>query len=233
MLTQVVAAAPPPTSSNVAVQMGGIDSLLQASFIVQLVLLILISLSILCWAIGWAKYKQFKSLKLANELFDQQFFKMSSLDDMFEKVNAHADSSHARVFKSAYLEMKKIAESPLLSKNNPVDLKMLEDCLKSAFFLIHPTKMDTMGAVIVEAGYYGCPSIASDKFGIPDLVVDGQTGFLLNEISANTIAEILFSMYESRDKYSKIRVATREWFVREFSWDSIGRKVIGFMNQNP
>ncbi len=121
ILTQVGAAAPPPTSSNVAVQMGGIDSLLQASFIVQLVLLILISLSILCWAIGWAKYKQFKSLKIANELFDQQFFKMSSLDDMFEKVNAHSESSHARVFKSAYLEMKKIAESPLLSKNNPAD----------------------------------------------------------------------------------------------------------------
>ena len=46
---------------------------------------------------------------------------MNSLDDMFSKINAHAFSSHARVFKATYLEMKKIAESPLLSKNNPVD----------------------------------------------------------------------------------------------------------------
>ncbi len=121
IIAQVSSSAPPPTSANVAVQMGGIDSLLQASFIVQVVLLILVSLSILCWAIGWAKYKQFRTLKVANELFDQQFFKMSSLDDMFEKVNAHGASSHARVFKAAYLEMKKIAESPLLSKNNPAD----------------------------------------------------------------------------------------------------------------
>ena len=121
MLSQVSLSAPSPTSSNVAVQLGGIDSLLQASFVVQLVLLILVSLSILCWAIGWAKYKQFKAVRIANEMFDQQFFKMSSLDDMFQKINAHAESSHARVFKSAYLEMKKIAESPLLSKNNPAD----------------------------------------------------------------------------------------------------------------
>ena len=121
MIAQVTHSAPPLTSSNVSVQMGGIDSLLQASFVVQLVLVILLSLSVLCWAIGWAKYKQFKSLKESNELFDQQFFKMSSLDDMYEKVNAHASSSHARVFKAAYLEMKKIAESPLLSKNNPAD----------------------------------------------------------------------------------------------------------------
>ncbi len=120
-VARIAGAAPPQTSSNVGVQMGGIDSLLQASFIVQLVLLVLISLSILCWAIGWSKYKQFKALKESNDLFDQQFFKMSSLDDMFEKIKAHPLSSHARVFQAAYLEMKKIAESPLLSKNNPAD----------------------------------------------------------------------------------------------------------------
>jgi len=121
ILSQNVFAAPAPTSPNVAVQMGSIDSLLQASFVVQLVLLALLSLSILCWAIGWSKYKQFKNLKTANELFDQQFYKTNSLDDMYEKMNAHTASSHARVFKAAYLEMKKIAESPLLSKNNPAD----------------------------------------------------------------------------------------------------------------
>ncbi len=82
--------------------------------------MILVSLSILCWAIGWSKYKQFKSLNQANELFDQQFWKMSSLDDLFEKAAGkeafHVGSSHARVFKAAYLEMKKIAESPLMNK---------------------------------------------------------------------------------------------------------------------
>lgn len=121
IIAQIANAAPPQTSSNVAVQMGSIDSLLQASFVVQIVILILLSLSILCWAIGWAKFKHFKVLKQANEIFDQQFWKMNSLDDMFEKINAHVASSHARVFKATYLEMKKIAESPLLSKNNPAD----------------------------------------------------------------------------------------------------------------
>jgi len=117
MLAQFSFAAPPLTSTNVGVSMGPIESLLQASFVVQLVLLILISLSILCWAIGWAKYKQFQALKLANASFDQLFWKTGSLDDMFEKVNSHALSSHARVFKAAYQEMKKLAESPLYKAN--------------------------------------------------------------------------------------------------------------------
>lgn len=107
--------------SNSTLQAGPIEALLQASFIVQLVILILISLSILCWAIGWAKYKQFKNLQQNNLIFDEQFWKTNSLDDLFEKVThkdtTHIGSSHARVFKAAYLEMKKIAESPLMTKS--------------------------------------------------------------------------------------------------------------------
>lgn len=117
ILPQYIYAAPPLTSANVGSQVGAIESLLQASFVVQIVLLILLSLSILCWAIGWSKYKQFQALKNANASFDQLFWKMSSLDDMYEKVTTHSLSSHGRVFKAAYLEMKKIAESPLLRKN--------------------------------------------------------------------------------------------------------------------
>lgn len=114
-------AAPTPTSSNVGAQVGFIDSLLHASFVVQFVILILLSLSVLCWAIGWSKYQQFTKLKQSNDLFDQQFLKMTSLDDLYEKIAAHQSSSHARVFKAAYLEMKKIAESPMLNKSNQQD----------------------------------------------------------------------------------------------------------------
>lgn len=97
--------------------MGALDSLLQASFVVQITILILISLSILSWAIGWSKYKQFKVLKTANENFDKLFWSSSSLDDLFAKVDSHPYSSHSRVFKAAYLEMKKIAESPMVNKS--------------------------------------------------------------------------------------------------------------------
>jgi biopolymer transport protein TolQ len=117
ILSQTALAAPTSTSPNVGVQLGGLDSILHASFIVQVVILILVSLSVLCWAIAWSKYNQFRRMRQANEIFDLQFWKMSSLDDLFEKVTAYQNSSHARVFKAAYLEMKKIAESPLLNKS--------------------------------------------------------------------------------------------------------------------
>ena len=60
-------------STNVGTHMSGIDAILQASLIVKIVILILVSLSILCWAIGWSKFQELKALKQANNLFDQVF----------------------------------------------------------------------------------------------------------------------------------------------------------------
>ncbi len=107
------------TSTNVSVQMSGIDAILQASLLVKLVILILVSLSILCWGIAYTKYQEFKTIRLANEQFDQIFWKSTSLDEMYTKVDGFKDSSHARLFKAAYAEMKKIADSPLLKSHDP------------------------------------------------------------------------------------------------------------------
>lgn len=105
------------TSTNVALKMGALDSILQASILVQAVIMILIALSIMCWGIAWTKYQDLKAVQEANKTFDSVFWKSTSLDELFDKIEAFKDSSHARVFKAAYTEMKKIAESPMLNKN--------------------------------------------------------------------------------------------------------------------
>lgn len=105
------------TSTNVAVKMGALESIMQASLLVQSVIMILVSLSIMCWGIAWNKYQDLKSVQTGNKAFDEVFWKSTSLDELFAKIDAFKNSSHARVFKAAYTEMKKIAESPMLNKN--------------------------------------------------------------------------------------------------------------------
>lgn len=109
-----VAHAAPAVSVNTS----SIDAIFQASPIVQLTLLILIILSVFCWAIGYTKYSTFKKMKQADELFLSKFWKVNSLDTLYEDVDQYNDSSIARVFKAAYLEMKKISESPMLAKTS-------------------------------------------------------------------------------------------------------------------
>lgn len=98
---------------SVSVNTNAIDAIAQASPIVQLTLLILVGLSVASWAIGWTKFKNFKRLHTANELFLAKFWKVNSLDSLYEDIDQYKDSSLGRIFKAAYIEMKKLAESPL------------------------------------------------------------------------------------------------------------------------
>lgn len=101
-----------------AVNISVFEAIFQASPLVQLTLLLLVGLSVVCWAIGWTKWKQFKNLNEANEAFVNRFWKANSLDHLYEEVDSFRDSSVARVFRAAYMEMKKLAESPHLNRSN-------------------------------------------------------------------------------------------------------------------
>lgn len=103
---------------SVSVNTSSIDAIAQASPIVQLTLLMLIVMSVFCWAIGYSKFVTFRNMKQADELFLSKFWKVNSLDTLFEDIDQYKESAIARVFKAAYLEMKKISESPLMSKTD-------------------------------------------------------------------------------------------------------------------
>jgi biopolymer transport protein TolQ len=101
---------------SVSVNTNSMDAIAQANPIVQLTLVVLVALSVFCWAIGWTKYNLFKKTAQSDELFLNKFWKVNSLDTLYEEIDQYKDSSIARVFKAAYLEMKKISESPLMTK---------------------------------------------------------------------------------------------------------------------
>lgn len=91
------------------VNIGGIDAILQASLVVQLTLLILISLSVVVWAAAIFKFKQIAALKVSNQKFLTMFWKTTSLDSLNADFDSHKKSSVARVFRAGYLEMQKLA----------------------------------------------------------------------------------------------------------------------------
>ncbi|MCM2281975.1 MAG: protein TolQ [Bdellovibrionaceae bacterium] len=102
-----------PAAAKVGVKAGVWDSVLSASLPVQLLLLVLIALSIVSWTIIAAKWAQFKSFETANILFVERFWKATSLESVYEKIADFPDSNIARVFKAAYLELQRIADSAL------------------------------------------------------------------------------------------------------------------------
>lgn len=96
---------------KIVVNTSALESVLQASPIVQFTLLLLIFLSIACWGVGITKWRQFRKISDHNELFLAHFWKASSLDSLYEQIDKYNSSTLARVYRAAYLELKKLAES--------------------------------------------------------------------------------------------------------------------------
>ncbi len=59
------------------------------------------------------KKTQIDLLRASNKPFLDMFWSSSSLDDIFTKSEKHPDSSIARIFRSGYMELRKMAESGL------------------------------------------------------------------------------------------------------------------------
>ncbi|NET36074.1 MAG: glycosyltransferase [Cyanothece sp. SIO1E1] len=114
----------------------------------------------------------------------------------------------------------------LMNKNVPQEYRLMEKELSKATFLVHPTKMDTMGAVIVEAGYFGCPTIAPKLFGIPDLIRNQETGFLLPEnFTEKDIVGAIKSGLRHLEGYFAMRKSCRKYVTEKFSWNAIGNQI--------
>jgi biopolymer transport protein TolQ len=102
----------------VGVNLGAWHAITSANIVVQLVLLILVAMSVICWAIIIGKRKQLLSMNNANRPFEDAFWKANSLDDIFEGLKNHPDSNLANVFRAGYLELRKIADSNLAEKRD-------------------------------------------------------------------------------------------------------------------
>ena len=81
--------------------------------------------------------------------------------------------------------------------------KIIEE-LKRADLFIHPSIMDNSPHAICEAQLIGCPVIASNVGGVPDLVKDGETGFLYPYNEPHTLAFLIANLVRDGELLTKI-----------------------------
>lgn len=87
-------------------------------------------------------------------------------------------------------------------------------------------KTEALGVVLLEAMASGCPVIGSKVGGIPDIIIDGETGFLVPEQRPDILAEKIIQIFSDTTLQEKFR---RNGLVRIeelFSWDIISKKFL-------
>ncbi|CAN5420161.1 protein TolQ [soil metagenome] len=84
---------------------------LNASFVVQLVMIGLAVASVWSWAIIFEKFFRYRRVRTANDRFEQTFWSGQSLDDLYMTMGSHPQSGLAAIFMAAMREWKRSQDS--------------------------------------------------------------------------------------------------------------------------
>ena len=97
----------PVNATNDIIQM-----ILHAGLLVRFVLLLLLFFSVASWTIIFTKYRTMKKARRASDQFLERFWNSRSLSEAFTASKGFELSPLARVFRVAYVELKKLNKTP-------------------------------------------------------------------------------------------------------------------------
>ena len=113
-----------------------------------------------------------------------------------------------------------------LRMSEPAEVEQLRGEMQAAHMLLLPTTAEAFGIVFGEAGAWGMPSITTRTGGVPDNVIDGETGVLLPVgAGAEEYADVVERLWRDEPAYEAMRRAARDRYERVLNWEAWGDRV--------
>ena len=95
----------------------------------------------------------------------------------------------------------------------------------AADIVVLPSILETFGNVSIEAMAFGKPVVASRVGGIPEVVIDGQTGLLVPPKDPNAIAAAILQLLRDPALRQRMGEAGRARMQKHFTMDRVAREV--------
>lgn len=102
---------------------------------------------------------------------------------------------------------------------------------QSCDVFVLPTRAEAFGIAAVEAGALGLPVIATTKGGLGDIVIDGETGFLIESGDKQALIARLRLLLENATLRRKLGQAARKRVVKYFNARNNAARVAGILEE--
>lgn len=112
-----------------------------------------------------------------------------------------------------------------LDKSVDSERQKLESLFLNAFCFVLPTSKDMTPLVLVEASSVGCPVIATNSFGIPEIIKDKETGLLVKSTKPmkDQLVAAMKEMIQNKDFIQVLKVKSQEHIQSNFTWAKTGQ----------
>ena len=96
-------------------------------------------------------------------------------------------------------------------------MKILTSCDIFAFTSVQ----DVFSLSVLEASAAGLPVVAFNTGGNSEMVLDGETGILVNDLTAEALSDALVKILSNEESAEKMGQKGREYVLSKFSWDEM------------
>ena len=103
------------------------------------------------------------------------------------------------------------------------NLPLVEEVLVGADVFLLPSESESFGLAALEALSCKVPVIASRAGGLPEVIVDGENGFLLPVGNVEAMAAAVLSLLQEPDRLRAFGECGRAWALERFRQDTVVR----------
>ncbi len=116
-----------------------------------------------------------------------------------------------------------------LRKSEAAEAARLAAAFANADVFSLPTRHEPFGIVVLEAMFNGLPVVATDIWAIPEMVVEGETGFTVSRDDEVTLADRLVRLLTQPDLARRLGDAGRVRAHEHFTWNKVAETMLRVM----
>jgi len=109
----------------------------------------------------------------------------------------------------------------VLDKTDPAQEEQLRRLYNEASLFVLPTFYDAFGIAYVEAMYHRVPCIGSNRCAVPEIIADGETGFLVDPTDAGDVAQKMLTLLRDERLAAEFGERGLRRAQQSFSWQRV------------
>ena len=140
------------------------------------------------------------------------------------------DEKHQTIDLATYISVA-VPEPTIRSRievKGPLRLEAIAELRRRAGVTIVPSRYENFPMTVLEALAHGCPVVAADAGGIPELVRDGDNGRLFRSGDARHLATVVGTLLGDPAAAEAIGQRARAHYLENFAPDVVAEKMVTF-----